>query len=89
MEFTQGQVFKMEKLSDYIKKTKDKKLSEEQTRQAIELFVSAKAEIDALRSGLDQLTDKEAIESGIYRLKAAELDLNRQIKMNKTTFLQS
>ncbi len=89
MEFTQGQVFKMEKLSDYIKKTKDKKLTQKQARQAHELFLSAKAEIDSLRSGLDSLTDKEAIESGIYRLKAAELDLNRQIKMNKTTFFKS
>lgn len=89
MEFTQGQVFKMEKIFQYIKKAKDKKLNDEQTRQAVDLFVSAQAEIDALKSGLNQLTDKEAIEAGIYRLKAAELDLNRQIKMNKTTFFQS
>ena len=84
MEFTQGQVFNMAKISEYIKKTKDKKAAQHKAEEAVNLVKNTKAEIDALRSGLNQLTDTEGIEASIYRLKAAELELNRHIKMAKS-----
>ena len=84
MEFTQGQVFSMEKISEYIKKTKDKKAAQQKAEETVNLVKNTKAEIDALRSGLNQLTDTEGIEASIYRLKAAELELNRHIKMAKS-----
>lgn len=84
MEFVQ--VSKIDKITEFIKNAKDKKLSKEQTRLTKELLTNAKSEIDTLRASLNSLTDKEAIESGIYRLKAAEIDLNRHIKATKSEF---
>ena len=84
MEFVQ--VSKIDKITEYIKNERAKKLSREQARLTKELFLGAKAEINTLRASLNNLTDKEAIESGIYRLKAAEIDLNRHIKATKSTF---
>ena len=84
MEFVQ--VSKIDKITEFIKNAKDKKLSKEQTRLTKELLTNAKSEIDTLRAFLNNLTDKEAIESGIYRLKAAEIDLNRHIRTTKSEF---
>ena len=84
MEFVQ--VSKIDKITEFIKNAKDKKLSKEQTRLTKELLTNAKSEIDTLRASLNSLTDKEAIESGIYRLKAAEIDLNRHIRTTKSEF---
>lgn len=86
MDFAQGQVSKIDKITEYIKNIKDRKLSSEQTRLTKEIFFGTKAEIDTLRAGLNNLTEKEAIEASIYRLKAAEIDLNRHIKATKSEF---
>lgn len=51
-----------------------------------ELFsalLSAKSETDAFRENLNVVSDEDAKEYCIYRLKAAELNLNRQIKLAK------
>ena len=84
MEFVQ--VSKIDKITEYIKNAKGKKLAYQQECLTKELFLGAKNEIDTLRAGLNNLTDKEAIESGIYRLKAAEIDLNRHIRTTKSAF---
>ncbi len=83
MEFITGQAFSVSKVSEYIKKSKEKKACEEQTKETLRLIFSAKEEIDLLKSSLNLATDKEMLESSIYRLKAAELDFNRQLKTAK------
>ena len=83
MEFIGGQVFGLGKISQHIKNTQAKKEEEIKKQKEISLFNSAKEEIATLKSAIDQLCDKETIESSIYRLKAAELDLNRQLRTKK------
>ena len=86
MEFTTGQVFNMENFSNIIKKSKEKKLSAQQNEELLSQIDRAKNEISVLKSNLEYMTDKEAIESSIYRLKAAELEFNRHIKAAKTSY---
>lgn len=85
----EGQVFGLGKISEHIKSAHTKKESELQRIQELSLFNAARDEISALKSTLDELTDKESIEASIYRLKAAELDFNRQLKSKKATFIKS
>ena len=89
MEFGEGQVFGPGKITHLIKSTQLKKESERITQEEISLFNAAKEEIKALKSALDELCDEETIESSIYRLKAAELDFNRQLKSKKASFTKS
>ena len=85
MEFGEGQVFGLNKITHLIKNTQTKKESELQRAGELALFNAAKDEIKALKSALDELCDEESIESSIYRLKAAELDFNRQLKSKKAS----
>lgn len=89
MEFTQGQVFGFTKISQRIKLTQTKKTAELKRQEELSLFNTAKEEIDVLKSTLDELYDKEAIEASIYRLKAAELDFNRQLREKKTSQIKA
>lgn len=82
MEFTRGQVFDMEKIFQNFKKTKFQKNTDPQSEYT-EPIQRATEEISTLRSCLEHLCDTDAVESLIYRLKAAELDLNRHIKTAK------
>lgn len=84
MEFAQGQVFSIGKISEHIKNTKAKKQAETKRQEAVLLVSQAKEEILNLKSRLNYVSDTEAIEASIYRLKAAELDLNRQLRAAKS-----
>ena len=83
MEFIEGQVFSIKNISEHIKNTKTNKLKEIKRQELINILTQSKEEIDTLRSTINNTSDTEAIESSIYRLKAAELDLNRQLKAIK------
>jgi len=89
MEFAAGQVFNMGKITSYFKRTKEKKLTEQQNEEAVLNLFHLKGEIDTLKSSLEYMTDRDCIEANIYRLKAAELEFNRQIKMAKTLYTKS
>ena len=80
MDFTLGQVFDIEKI---FKKTKEEKQKELYRQKAQELLMRTRMEISTLSDGIESLSDREAIESSIYRLKAAELELNRHIRAIK------
>ena len=83
MEFIEGQVF-IKNISEHIKETKAKKENLLKKQEMVSLVADAKKEIDTLKESLNFATDKETIESSVYRLKAAELDLNRQIRTIKS-----
>jgi len=83
MEFSKGQVFGLQKISQHIKSTQEKKELKIKKEEEISLFNQSKEEIKMLKSTLDELCDKNTIESAIYRLKAAELDFNRQLSAKK------
>ena len=83
MEFTAGQVIKIEKISERIKKAKEKKEIEKKCRQASSDFDNALHEYELLKKCFDYTSDKDLLEATIFRLKAAELSLNYQIKSAK------
>ncbi|MBQ3181552.1 MAG: hypothetical protein IJB50_02210 [Clostridia bacterium] len=83
MEFGEGQVFGLQKISQHLKSTQEKKELKIKKEEEISLFNQAKEEIKILKSTLDELCDKSTIESAIYRLKAAELDFNHQLSAKK------
>lgn len=73
-------------LSSFLHFFKDAQAAKANANAQNELFaalLSAKSETDAFRKNLDLVTDEEAKEYCIYRLKAAELNLNRHIKLAK------
>ncbi len=80
MEFIQGQVVNMDRAEKNIRKTKEQKQAEYRRQKDYELLMRTCAEIDTLKSRLSQLSDSESIEASIYRLKAAELELNHHIR---------
>ena len=80
MDFTLGQVFDIEKI---FKKTTEQKQKKLDRQKAQELLMRTRMEISTLSDGIESLSDREAIESSIYRLKAAELELNRHIRAIK------
>lgn len=86
MEFMQGQVFGIGRITEHIKNVKTKKELDSKRDAEIDLFNHAKDEIAMLKSNLDYTSDADAIESSIYRLMAAEIDLNRQLRDRKTLF---
>ena len=78
-----GQVFGVDRISKYIKASKEKREAEEKHQQEFEFFTLAKDEINTIKSNMDCLCDTSAIEASIYRLKEAELDFNRYLKDKK------
>lgn len=85
MEFSEGQVFGLSKISQHIKNTKEIKELKLKRAEELSLFNSAKEEIGLLKSTLNETRDKNKIESLIYRLKAAELDFNRHLSEKRTS----
>ncbi len=85
MEFIEGQVLSIKNLSEHIKEVRENKQKNIKHQELLGLLARSKEEIDSLKSSLNNTNDTEAIESSIYRLKAAELDLNRQLKIIKVT----
>ncbi len=86
MEFLQGQVSKIGKVTEHIKKAKAKKEQALHHENLCLDFNSAVSECDALRESLNHISDKALLEANIYRLKAAELSLNYCVKKAKNTF---
>jgi len=87
MESVTGQARRIrvtEKVLDYVKKTKALREQEKERTTLLAALISAKSEFDALRQNLNQITDTDAKEYLIYRLKAAELNFNRHIKHAKS-----
>ena len=89
MEFADGQVFKIEKISKHIKASKEKKAEAALYQKNLYCVAQIKEEIESLKSTLDNTCDTEAIQSSIYRLKAAELELNRFFRHAKGSQLKS
>lgn len=89
MEFAEGQVFNLGRLTTHLKNSKEKKLKENIFKKNLSFFLQTKMEIDTLNSTLNNTCDKEAIESSIYRLKAAELELNRFLRLAKESQTKS
>lgn len=83
MEFTRGQVFGIEKIEKIFKKTKEQKQEELRRQNTLDILMRTRMEIGTLTDGIDILSDHEAIEASIYRLKAAQLELNRHIRSAK------
>ena len=76
-----------EKLLQLVKKTREEHLSEKERRQFLSSVISAKSEFDLLSKNLNFITDADTKEYCIYRLKAAELNLNRHIKRAKAAHI--
>lgn len=87
MESVTGQVRHIkaaEKVFDYIKRIKSERETEEKIRAFFKEFSAAKTELYTIRQNLNLITDTDAKEYCIYRLKAAELNFNRYFKLAKT-----
>lgn len=84
MAFIAGQVFNMGKFLEQIKNAKEKRELSRKRLEDISYFNASKEEIELLKSSIDQMAEHDAIESSIYRLKAAELDFNRQLRSAKS-----
>ena len=85
MEFTAGQVIKIDKLTERYKKAKEKRESMKKHQQIAHEFDNALREYEFLKNRFDYTSEKELLEATIYRLKAAEISLNYQIKSAKNT----
>ena len=85
MEFTAGQVIKITKLTERIKKAKEKRESIKKHQQNVLEFDNALREYELLKKCFDYTSDKDLLEATIFRLKAAEISLNYQIKSAKNT----
>ncbi len=86
MESVQGQVRLIKttfKLSEYVKRLKEEKSKKQKTASFLVELKSAKSEVDTIKRNLNLITDLDAKEYCIYRLKAAELNLNRYMKQAK------
>jgi len=86
MDSVTGQVQRVklaEKWLDYVRKTKEEKLQAQNQRTFLTQMIAAKTEFDTLRHNLNFVTDESAKEYCIFRLKAAELNFNRYIKLAK------
>lgn len=92
MESVTGQVRRIkitEKLMEYVRKTKEEKELEREREAFLSELSAAKLEFDSIRQNLNLITDADAKEYCIYRLKAAELNFNRYIKLAKSIHLTS
>lgn len=92
MESVTGQVRRMkftEKLFEYVRKTREDKEIKREREAFLSEMSAAKSEFDSIRQNLNLITDADAKEYCIYRLKAAELNFNRYIKLAKSIHLTS
>ena len=85
MEFTAGQVIKIEKLTERIKKAKEKRENIRKNQQIAFDFDNALREYELLKKCFDYTSNKDLLEANIYRLKVAEISLDYQIKSAKNT----
>ncbi len=85
MEFTAGQVINIDKLTERYKKAKEKRESAKKSQQIALDFDNALKEYEFFKKCFDYTSEKDLLEATIYRLKAAELSLNYQIKSAKNS----
>lgn len=85
---------KKEKRSSFLCKAKQllqqTRAVQEETKQKnalLSALSASRAELETIRNHLHFVTDTDSTEICIYRLKAAELDLNRRIKLAKADLL--
>ncbi len=83
MEFVQGQVFNMEKLTRHLKKSKEKKQLLKFAQEISDNFNNAATERIFLQNRIEYNSDHDLLEADIYRLKAAEILQNYHIKSAK------
>ena len=88
MEFVQGQVFNMEKVTELLKKSKEKKHLTKLNEQLAHIVNHATQERNFLENRIEYNCDKDLLEADIYRLKAAEILQNYHIKIAKQQFNQ-
>ncbi len=83
MEFVQGQVFNITKLTERIKKSKRKKEQQLANHQIYQNFQYASSERSFLQNRIEHNSDKDLLAADIYRLKAVEILQNYHIKTAK------
>ena len=86
MNTVTGQVQKIklyEKFTEFIKKAKEEKMKKESLTYFSAQINAAKSRLDTIKKNLEFADDRDTKEYCIYRLKAAELDLNRHLKYAK------
>lgn len=87
MESALGQVRPfnpMEKFKNLVQKTNEEKEKHQNTKMFLSELLQAKSEYEDIRQNLNLITDSDAKEYCIYRLKAAELNFNRYLKLAKS-----
>ncbi|MBR4874820.1 MAG: DUF2508 family protein [Clostridia bacterium] len=72
-----------EKFFEYVKKIEVEKAKQKEKKTLLNELIAAKSEVDSIKGNLKLVTDRDAQEYCIYRLKAAELNFNRYIKLAK------
>lgn len=72
-----------DKISEFIKKTKEEKLRKTDIKNFISELYSSKSRLETIRKNLELADDRDTKEYCIYRLKAAELDFSRHLKYAK------
>ena len=83
MEFVQGQVFNINKLTERIKKSKREKEQQLTKHQIYQDFQHAASERSFLQNRIEHNSDKDLLAADIYRLKATEILQNYHIKTAK------
>ena len=67
----------------FMTKAKERQLRKKEQTTFFSMLKAAQAEMGILRKNLDFITDTDYAEICMYRLKAAELDFNRHIRLAK------
>lgn len=86
MESVNGQVRKnvlLDKFFVYVKKIEEEKILKRKKNALLKEVFAAKSEFNSIKENLKLICDNDAKEYCIYRLKAAEVNLNRYIKLLK------
>lgn len=89
IEHSLGQAQKSKKnfatILQFMANTKEKQLRKKEQTTFFSMLKAAQSEMGVIRKNLDFITDTDYAEICMYRLKAAELDFNRHIKLAKAS----
>ncbi len=77
-------IFCSDKLKRFFRQTKSAQEERNRKTDLLSALSASQSELETIRNHLSFVTDTDCTEICIYRLKAAELDLNRRIKLAKT-----
>lgn len=75
------------KLFDFLRNAKYEKAKKIRENILAEEFLAAKSRLDTIRKAIEFADERETKEYFIYRLKAAELDFSRHLKLAKNNNL--